>query len=178
MLQANCANQGILQNTRGRYFRWGKKNPLLGDLIRQSKKDNPHWTITEIANQTQASVSTVHKSIYQKEKVKKKERQHVLGEPALHLALALISDAEQSSLTSIKQQIDSALGENFHLSSYSRLLKNRVSKRVAKRVDPRKFSEQNMEYFLKYVYWQNCLPIDDSMKLAFLDEARIDRTGV
>jgi len=165
----------ICRNKQGRLFWRGQADPPLAQAVKEEKARNPMATIRQISTMTGASIGLVHKTIHKQAVARHViQKQHSLGAPALAFA---ISNPGFSRLYELQRAYKSASGEYFHISSFSRLLSRKMTKQRAKRVDPRKFSQANTDYYLRYAHWMETLQPCEALKLAFFDEARVDLTG-
>jgi len=71
------------------------------------------------------------------------------------------------------------IGVTFHSSTIYRLVGKDLNKSLQKgrKVDPRKYSDENVEYYLDYLYFQRNLSVDDAFGLKTYDECNVAVTG-
>lgn len=168
----------LRKSKSGRVFKPGQKDEVLRQHIQEISAQFPELSVSNIATIAKCSNALAH-NILKKPKHDRVRlpREHSLGEADLLFISELCSSTPNSTLRSIRDSHSAAFGSTFHISSFSRLIKGRITKQVANRVDPRKLSPENCEYFLQYLHWQQSLSFEMSLKLCFFDEARIDLTS-
>ena len=167
-----------LAKTPQRYaYFLGRKNEIARLGYQKIKKLSFRSSQRQIANILQVSISSVLR-FRQEDKGKiKSQRQRTILFELVRARLDNLSSPVQS-ISQLQDWYQGATGLRFTKQAFSRLLRKKKFRPLrANRVDPRKFTEENMNYG-EYFAWMRSLSNAEILHLCFFDEARFEITGM
>jgi hypothetical protein len=188
----------ILISSRARPYIRGKKDPVLHAHIKQTLAQHPHLTLNSIADKTHASRTQVRniklqQSQQQQEqqqeekqqqhnnnkKKQKNIRAHTIGSEGDFFLQTICNSETPLTLPQLQQTLTQCTNQTFTKQTIRDHLRELgIVHQVAIRVDPRKLTSENINYYLHYLHWMSQLTPDQVIHLCFFDECRVDKTGI
>ncbi len=163
----------------GRVYRPGKIDETLRQHVLEVIDKHPDLSERAIAKLTMASPSFVHSIRRPAPPLTPVPHKHTLNTKESRVYLTALCDSQKpESLAQIQSSFEKDFGERFDTRTFGRAMETaQLTKQVAIKVDPRKFTEGNCDYYLRFRHWQECLTTADSLHLCFFDEAHVDKTS-
>lgn len=162
-------------NQKGRAYALGKTDEVLRERVKSTMGAMPGMTVRQLAAICSCSTGGVSKILNQTMTTKKRQPRFTKAHE--NLLLTIIDNGTHTSLCGIKREFEALTNETFSLSTFSSVLSRLCSKQATILIDPRKFNDENVKYYLRYCHWQSSLTPQEAMTLAFFDEARVDVTS-
>lgn len=182
-------NSNWSRNIQGRIYHNGSAGEeALWENIRVLHTEHPDWTGGHIAEYLRCSpglVSKVFKRERDGEVTPRKHGPQQLHNPRPHtfsnfLPIFQSYLEEGTPVGKLAAKFYGDTGETFHSSTvYKNVGKHmNLTPQVGMRVDPRKFTDENMEYYLSFLDWRMNLSLDDILGIKTFDECRVDQTSM